>query len=243
MKQSMSYSVRLFARLCAFLPLLFVLSSQENIAQNIAKNKYGLPVVSDYHIYEQLCKKDSNFSLVDLEKYLPGIVLDIRYATTNNVTRSKLYDAPHAFTSLSVARALKKARAELRELGYDFKIFDAYRPYSATLKLWNAVQDDRYAGTPEKGSRHNRGCAVDITLISLKTGKEIAMPTNFDTFSDKAHANYKNLPPAVLKNRKLLREEMEKVGFKELSSEWWHFDFNGWKNYPLLDIPFEKLMQ
>lgn len=224
--------------LCLFMVFLWSMLD----AQVIPRNKYGLEVVSDYSLYKKISSRDSSMRLVNLEEYLPGIVLDIRYATTNNVTKTKLYAAPHAFSSLSVARALIRARAALREQGYDFKIYDAYRPYSATLKLWDAVQDDRYAGTPEKGSRHNRGCAVDITLISVKTGKEIEMPTPYDTFSDKAHANYQKLPSQVLKNRALLKNALEKVGFKQLSSEWWHFDFNGWKSYPLLDISFEKLV-
>jgi len=121
------------------------------------------------------------------------------------------------------------------------KIWDAYRPYSVTEKMWELVKDDRYAADPKFGSGHNRGIAVDLTIIDLSTGKELDMGTGFDNFSDTAHHDFKNLPANVLQNRLVLRSVMEKHGFKALETEWWHYYFINGKDYELLDIPFEEL--
>lgn len=191
--------------------------------------------------YRQLVARDSSFALVNLQEFLPGLLTDIRYATKNNFTKKKLYPKAAVYTRLSVAIALKKIRAELNAKGYDLLIYDAYRPYSITVEMWEYVKDDRYAATPEKGSRHNRGCAVDVTLADLKTKKPVPMPTPYDDFTVKAHDNYQKLPDVVKKNRALLRNTMEKYGFSHLTSEWWHFDFEHWNQYPISDFSFEEL--
>jgi D-alanyl-D-alanine dipeptidase len=110
-----------------------------------------------------------------------------------------------------------------------------------TVKFYEVAHDTNFVADPRKGSRHNRGCAIDLTIINLKTGKELDMPTGFDSFSVKAAADYQNLPKAELTNRELLRRVMEAHGFKIYRTEWWHYDFNGWQNYPLLDIPFSEI--
>lgn len=210
-------------------------------AQKDARNPYNLPIINSVKEYQKLIVKDSSRVLVDLEKYIPGIVLDIRYATENNVTKKVLYKQPRAFLIKAAADRIKAIQAKLKEKGLGIKIFDGYRPYAITLLLWDAVKDDRYAASPDKGSRHNRGAAIDMTLIDLKTGVELDMPTPYDDFTEKAHLNYMKLPKNVIENREFLIKTMTENGFVTINSEWWHFDLAGWGAYPLLDLSFEQL--
>lgn len=212
-----------------------------SVPQANPKNPHNLPIVNTTKEYLNLVKKDSSRVLVDLEKFIPGIVLDVRYATTNNITKTVLYKQQRAFLLKPAAEKLKKVQEELAEEGLGLKIFDGYRPYAVTLLLWDAVRDDRYAASPDKGSRHNRGCAVDLTIVNLKTGTELEMPTPYDDFTEKAHLNYMKLPKQVLQNREKLINVMRKHGFETITSEWWHYDLKGWSAYPLLDLSFEEL--
>jgi D-alanyl-D-alanine dipeptidase len=138
--------------------------------------------------------------------------------------------------------ALKAVEEELRPLGFGLKVFDGYRPYRVTVVFYEAYHDSNFVASPYTGSRHNRGCAVDLTLIDLKTGKEPVMPTPYDSFTKEAAADYAGATPAALLNRQLLQKVMLKHGFVLYPSEWWHFDFGGWKDYPVMDIPFEDLI-
>lgn len=210
-------------------------------SQALIKNKYGLYVVKDLTAYENSVKNDSNKILVDLEKFIPGIKLDIRYATSNNFLGEPVYKKAKAFLRLPAAIQLKKIQKELNQKKLGLKIFDSYRPYEATVLFYEKVKDTLYVASAWNGSRHNRGCAVDLTIISSKTGKEIKMPTGFDNFTEKAHSDYSDLPNDVIENRKLLIEIMSKHGFTNYSAEWWHYDFNGWKNYNLMDLSFDEL--
>lgn len=212
-----------------------------NYAQEIPKNSYGLAVVSDYSLFQKQIEKDSSKQLVDLEKFIPGVFIDVRYASENNFAKTKFYESEKVFLRSPAAVALKKIQEELVQQNISLKIFDAYRPYSVTEKMWEFVHDARYAADPKTGSRHNRACAVDVTLVDLKTKTELEMPTPYDDFTVKAHHSYSNLPRKVLKNRELLKTIMTKYGFETITSEWWHYDFSGWKNFELLDIPFELL--
>lgn len=209
--------------------------------QKAALPKTELKVTSDYDEYKAYYKAHPNHQLVELKKVIPGIVLDIRYATTNNFMKLAVYRQARAFARKPVAEQLKKIQQELNKKGYGLKIYDGYRPYTATKTLYIKAKNKNFVAHPEKGSRHNRGCAIDLSLIYLKTGKDVPMPTPYDSFSPSAAATYANLPPDILKNRELLINVMQAHGFKVLSNEWWHFDFNGWKDYEILDIPFEKL--
>lgn len=148
-----------------------------------------------------------------------------------------------AYVRLPVSDALFKVQKELEKQGIGIKIFDAYRPYSATLLFYEIQKDTIYVAAPWKGSRHNRGCSVDLTLVDLKTGKELKMPTSFDSFSEESWPSYNNLPRKVIGNRQTLINVMSKYGFTVYPEEWWHYDFQGWKNFDLLDIPFEALEQ
>ena len=179
--------------------------------------------------------------LIDLEKFIPGVVLDIRYATTNNFTKEKIYALSKAYARKPVAEALKNAQAEFVKQGVGIKIFDAYRPYSATVKFYEVYKDTTYVASPYRGSRHNRGCAIDMTLIDLKTGKELEMPTEFDSFKKEAWPSTPISDALVKKNRDLIISVMSKYGFKVNSSEWWHFDFRGWEKFEVMDIDFEDL--
>ncbi|MCH5718416.1 M15 family metallopeptidase [Niabella hibiscisoli] len=121
------------------------------------------------------------------------------------------------------------------------KVFDAYRPYSVTRKFWDLVKDERYVANPAKGSNHNRGTAIDLTLIQLNTGEELDMGTGFDNFSDTAHHSFKQLPEPILHNRQKLKTVMAKYGFTALSTEWWHYTYQSNIRFDVLDIPFRKL--
>ena len=178
--------------------------------------------------------------LVDIEKINSHILLDIKYATTDNFTKQKVYSQPKAYLRKEVAERLDKVQKDLEKQGLGLKIWDAYRPRSVQYTFWKLVPDERYVANPAKGSRHNRGAAVDITLVNA-SGKELPMPTEFDNFTEKAHRDYMQLPAEVLKNREILEQAMTAHGFEGLSTEWWHFDYKNWQQYDLLDIPFEEL--
>jgi D-alanyl-D-alanine dipeptidase len=171
--------------------------------------------------------------LVEIKKYIPDIVLDIRYATTNNFMHQRMYQEAKAFARLPVVLALKQVEADLKKKGLGIKIYDAYRPYAITVKFYETAHDTNFVADPRKGSKHNRGCAIDMGLKDLKTGKDLDMPTGFDSFSKQAASNYANLPQLELANRATIKNAMEARGFREIPTEWWHFDFNGWNNYPL----------
>lgn len=168
----------------------------------------------------------------DIGLLAPDIPLDIRYATDNNFTKKQIYDCPKCLLRLEVAEALLKAKATLHQSGYGIKLFDCYRPLAAQQRLWDIVPDRRYVTPPEKGSMHNRGAAVDLTLTDAD-GNELDMGTGFDVFTRKAWHNYKDLPKQVIERRILLKFHMEQHGFKAITSEWWHYSYVGKKGYGL----------
>ena len=179
-------------------------------------------------------------ALVDATSAAPGIRLDVRYATANNFTRTRLYDAAACYLREPAARALAAVQRDLARQGLGLKVYDCYRPLSVQRKLWALVPDERYVANPAKGSRHNRGAAVDVTLVDGRR-RELAMPTPYDDFSERAHRNYTKLPSNVLRNRALLEEVMKRHGFEGLATEWWHFDFRGWEAYTVEDRSFGEL--
>ena len=188
--------------------------------------------------FQSSAQQKSNPDLVDILSINPTIVLDIRYATENNFTHHKLYPVVQCMLRREPAESLSAVQRELKFRGLGLKVFDGYRPLSIQKKLWEAVPDDRYVANPAKGSRHNRGAAVDLTIVD-SLGHELEMPTPFDSFSEKAHCDYMKLPKNVLKNRALLERVMERHGFLRMSSEWWHFDFYSWGRFQILDQPLE----
>ncbi|MCX3264333.1 M15 family metallopeptidase [Pedobacter agri] len=220
--------------------LLFLLSlSFSALAQSNSASK--LVVINSYNQYLASVKTNPNNELVEIKKEIPNIKLDIRYATKNNFMKQVMYKQARAFARRPVVESLKKIQEELNKKGYGLKIFDGYRPYAITVEFYKKASDKNFVANPAKGSKHNRGCAVDLTLINLKTGKEVAMATPYDSFSAAAAASYEPVTPEVKKNREFLIATMRKYKMNVLDNEWWHYDFSGWQSYDLMDIPFEKL--
>jgi len=199
------------------------------------------PLVHDKKVYLNQISLDSNQTLVNLDGYIPHVRLDIRYATNNNFMHARMYPEARAFLRLPAARALKNIAMELSAEGIGLVIYDAYRPYSITVQFYKKVMDSAFVASPRNGSKHNRGCAVDLGLYSLKTGEILEMPTGFDSFSKEAAAHYSGASPRALKDRELLANTMEKYGFETIATEWWHFDYKAWRLYPVMDISFSEL--
>jgi zinc D-Ala-D-Ala dipeptidase len=201
------------------------------------------PVTNKWEQYRKQVKEDSTKKMVEIKSVIPGIVYDLRYATLNNFMRRLMYPAGtnSTFLRMPAVNALQKVQKELNEKGFGLKIFDAYRPYSVTVKFWELVKDERYVANPSKGSGHNRGIAVDLTIINLQTGKALDMGTGFDNFSDTAHHTFTQLSEEVLQNRELLKTTMSKFGFNPYADEWWHYSIPNSSNFEILDIDFKKL--
>lgn len=201
------------------------------------------PVTGNLQKYYKQVRDDSTKRMVELKSMIPGLRYDLRYASTENFMRRLMYPKKTNVTFLRypAAMALQKVQLELAEKGFGLKIFDAYRPYAVTVKFWELVKDERYVANPAKGSGHNRGIAVDLTIVNLKTGRELDMGTGFDNFTDTAHHDFKKLPEEVLQNRGLLKSTMEKYGFKAFETEWWHYYLPESTKYEILDIDFKTL--
>jgi D-alanyl-D-alanine dipeptidase len=180
------------------------------------------------------------FELVDLAELDPTIQLEIRYATDNNFLGAKIYDQAKAKLQKPAALALLRAHRELAKQGLGLKIFDAYRPWSVTKVFWDATPSHlkHFVANPANGSRHNRGCAVDLTLYDLATGKEHAMPSGYDEFTARAYPDYPGGTSQQRYHREVLRRAMEAQGFAVYEHEWWHYDFAEWRSYPIGNVPF-----
>jgi D-alanyl-D-alanine dipeptidase len=189
--------------------------------------------------YDSLVSINSNFRLVPLKSDL--VQERIMYATSNNFTKKVVYDTAAVFLSLDARNALLKAVKILKKQHVGLVIYDAYRPYRYTVKFWEIVHDDRYVADPKKGSRHNRGCAVDVGMFDLKTGELLEMPTAYDDFSENAWINAKTWTDLQAENVRLLQNTLVSCGFQLFNTEWWHFDFSGWDKYPIYDISFQEL--
>lgn len=181
--------------------------------------------------------------LVELTLLDPSIRLDIRYTGANNFLGRPVYREARAFLQRPAAEALLRAGRRMREKGYGLLIFDGYRPWSVTKLFWDETPADKkqFVADPSKGSRHNRGCAVDLSLYDLKTGREVEMPSGYDEFTERAYPNHAGGTERQRELRDLLRSAMEAEGFTVYEFEWWHFDYNDWREYPILDIPFDQI--
>jgi len=195
------------------------------------------PVLRSQAEYDRLVTADPDKRLVEITD-LPR---DVRYATTNNFMHEQLYPVPRVFLRRPAAIALHDVERELAREGLGLKIFDGYRPYRVTVRMWKPIRNPDFVADPAKGSRHNRGAAVDLTLIDLHTGRELPMPTGYDDFTPRARQDFNDLPADAIANRAKLREVMKSHGFDPLPSEWWHFDFRGWEKFELLDLPLENM--
>ena len=181
--------------------------------------------------------------LVELRKLDPTIKLEIRYATTNNLFGTVFYSEPRAFMQRPAAEALVRINRKLKTAGYGLLVHDAYRPWYVTKVFWDATPDDKkmFVADPSKGSRHNRGCAVDITLYDLKTGKPVEMVSTYDETTDRAHPDYPGGTSLQRWHRDLLRREMESEGFTVFEAEWWHFDYKDWQKYRIGNVAFDQI--
>jgi D-alanyl-D-alanine dipeptidase len=181
--------------------------------------------------------------LVDLTSLNAAIHLDIRYATTHDFLGTPVYTQARAFLQRPAAEALVRALLRLKPFGYGLLIHDAYRPWYVTKIFWDATPPEGkiFVADPAQSSRHNRGCAVDLTLYELKTGKPVEMPGTYDEMSPRSFPDYPGGTSLQRWHRDLLRWAMESEGFTVYDHEWWHFDYKDWHEYPILNVPFEKL--
>lgn len=181
--------------------------------------------------------------LVELRSLDSSIHYDIRYATDDNFMGVPFYDTALAFLQRPAALALVRAHRRLQEAGFGVLIHDAYRPWYVTKMFWDATPDSlrRFVADPAQGSRHNRGAAVDLSLYARATGRPVPMPSGYDEFTERAHPDYAGGTAEQRRRRDLLREAMEREGFAVYAYEWWHFDFDGWERYPVLNARLADL--
>lgn len=181
--------------------------------------------------------------LVELVGLDRTIKLDIRYATANNLAGRPVYDEARAFLQRPAAEALVRAHRALRPDGFGLLVFDGYRPWRVTKLFWDVTPPDKreFVANPAEGSKHNRGCAVDLTLYDVRTGAEVQMPSVYDEMSERAYPSYTGGSADARARRDRLRRAMEAEGFTVEPNEWWHFNFKDWKHYPILDIPFSAI--
>jgi len=181
--------------------------------------------------------------LLELTSLDPTIRLDIRYATADNFLSTPVYDEARAFLQRPAAEALLRAHRALADTGHGLLVHDAYRPWWVTKVFWEATPKDKrdFVADPAKGSRHNRGCAVDLTLYRLSDGRPVEMPSLYDEMTERAYPGWAGGTPEARRLRELLRSAMEKEGFTVFESEWWHFDYRDWREYPILNVPFDAI--
>lgn len=181
--------------------------------------------------------------LLELVKLDPTIKLDIRYARTDNFVGKKVYPEARAFLQRPAAEAVVRVHRNLKKQGLGLVIYDGYRPWSITKLFWEVTPEDKrkFVANPKTGSRHNRGCAVDLSMYDLKTGKQVPMPSDFDEFTERASPDYSGGTPEETRNRDLLRSLMEAEGFTVNANEWWHFDYKDWQSYDIYDIAFSEV--
>jgi D-alanyl-D-alanine dipeptidase len=177
-------------------------------------------------------------TFVRLADYSDGFAYDMRYATSNNFLKAKVYDCAECYMRVKTAKALLKANEEFKTKGVKIKFFDCYRPNSVQYKMWKIVPNPQYVANPVKGSIHNKGGAVDITLVTLE-GEPLDMGTDFDFFGKKAYHDNLDLPKEIVDNRKLLKKTMEKYGFWSIRTEWWHYNLTAASNDKVADFKWE----
>jgi D-alanyl-D-alanine dipeptidase len=181
--------------------------------------------------------------LVELIKLDPTFKLDIRYATDNNFVGQPVYTEARAFLQRPAAEALVKVNSEFKELGYGLIIYDGYRPWSVTKIFWDITpkENRKFVADPKKGSMHNRGCAIDVGLYEIASGKAVMMTGDYDEMSERSYPDYKGGTDEQRRMRDLLRSKMEANGFTVQEFEWWHYDYKDWKQYRIQDIPFFEI--
>ena len=217
------------------LPLLFSFGHLCAVAADLPAPAQAVQLEPPKESGKNLRKPD----VVELIRLDSTIRLDIRYATENNFMKRRMYDTARAFLQRPAAEAVVRIHRKLKNLGVGLLIFDAYRPWSVTRQFWEETPPSQraFVADPKLGSRHNRGCAVDLSLYDLRTGREIQMPSAFDEFTSRASPKYAGGTSEQRKWRDLLRSAMEAGGFSVDPGEWWHFDYRDWRLYPVMDVP------
>jgi zinc D-Ala-D-Ala dipeptidase len=196
--------------------LLIFTTKEISIAKNLP------PAPADSHQWTEISRSRTAAKSRSID-------LDLTYATADNFVKTKLYPCPRCFLRTEVAKAVQIAHQQLQQQGYGgLRLFDCYRPQPIQQKMWAIKPDERYVANPNKGSDHNRGTAVDLTILD-RNGESLDMGTPFDEFSPKAHHTYLELSPKILKNRSILKQTMASVGFHHIETEWWHYAWNGKK--------------
>jgi len=208
------------------------------LSQSIDNKLFIIKSSSQYRAW---LSQNEGLQLVAIKEIIKPLYQEVIYATPNNFTQQKLYKNPTLYLCLEAANQLKQVQDSLLTIGLSILVFDAYRPYSITQKMWKIVPDERYAANPKNGSGHNRGVSIDLTLAYATTGKALEMPTGFDHFTDSAHHGFTGISPEKAANRDLLKGIMEHFGFVALSTEWWHYSLPNAKRFPLLNLSFKKL--
>lgn len=180
--------------------------------------------------------------LIELNSLDNSIKLDILYATENNFMGQRVYPEARAFLQKPAAKAIVRVHKKLKKQGLGLVIYDGYRPWTITKLFWDTVtaEQRKFVADPAKGSKHNRGCAVDLGIFDLNTGLALPMPSNYDEFTDRASPAYTGGTDEERRNRDLLRSLMEEEGFIVNSDEWWHFDYEDWEKYAIYDISFAE---
>jgi len=207
------------------------------------KKTIGFKPIKDKISFYNMVERDSLQAMIELKSLIPTVQYELRYASKNNFTGQRLYpkNTHTTYMRRKPAMALAKVAEELTGKGLGIKIWDAYRPFRTTVRFWELIHDERFVANPSKGSGHNRGTSVDLTLVDLKSGKELEMPTPFDDFSPAAFHGALNIDDFRIKNRALLKSTMEKYGFVPLETEWWHYSWQGASAYDVLDLSFKVL--
>jgi D-alanyl-D-alanine dipeptidase len=181
--------------------------------------------------------------LVEVAALEPSVHVEVRYATGNNFVGRPVYNVARVFLQRPAAEAALRAHRKLGAHGYGLLLFDGYRPWSVTKLFWEVTPPEKhtFVADPKVGSRHNRGCAVDLSLYDLATGHEVEMPSGYDEMTERAYPDYAGGPAEARARRGILRAAMEAQGFTVYSSEWWHYDYKDWAQYPILDVPFSRV--
>lgn len=204
---------------CGEVPAEVTQSTQATVAQTVAEET-TLPEITEAVVWEE--PKDED--LVKIRDFIPDALVDLRYATADNFTGQVIYNFTEPYLRYGTVKKLMAVREDLRELDLNMKIWDGFRPFSAQIKMWEVFPDDTYVADPTIGaSNHNRGCAIDLTLVD-KEGNELEMPSKFDDFTVQANRDYSDCTEVAAQHAELLEILMEKHGFKGYYGEWWHFN-------------------
>lgn len=235
--KSLNFIIFLFASLGLILGLFIANKYWDTQSRTVVTSNITCSKVSKTSSYSKFYYK----GLVSVIESDPSIVIDLRYGSTNNFTGQKLYAKSICLLQENTLKKLIAANKEFKTYGYKIKIWDAYRPQHIQLKLWDLIKDRRFIASPYLNwSRHNRGTAVDITLVDMN-GNELEMPTGFDEFSTTAYRSNTNISATAKENVELLTDVMTKHGFSTIETEWWHYDDSNADSYPLIDLYFENI--